>query len=59
MEIKNKTILFLGVGGVSMHQLALAFKSMGAKVFGYDKQENLYTKKCKDCGIFIEITLNL
>ena len=58
MEIKNKNILFLGVGGVSMHQLALAFKSMGAKVFGYDKQENLYTKKCKDCGILVEKKLS-
>ena len=53
MEIENKKILFLGIGGVSMHQLAIAFKAMGACVVGYDANENLYTKKCKECGILV------
>ena len=34
-----------------MHQLALAFKSMGVKVYGYDLNENKYTQLCKQNGI--------
>ena len=41
----------LGVGGISMHQLALAFKSMGLIVYGYDAQNNKYTKLCEEKGI--------
>ena len=34
-----------------MHQLALAFKSMGVKVFGYDLHKSKYTKLCEEQGI--------
>ena len=34
-----------------MHQLALAFKSMGVKVFGYDLHPSKYTKLCEEQGI--------
>lgn len=51
MNYEFKSVLFLGIGGVSMHQLALAFKAMGLKVFGYDLHENKYTKICQENGI--------
>ena len=53
MKFQIRSVLFLGIGGVSMHQLALAFKSLGVKVFGYDAHENLYTKECEKAGIFV------
>jgi len=53
MEIENKSCLILGIGGVSVHQIALALKNLGIKVYGYDAKENLYTQKCKDAGIEI------
>lgn len=53
MKFQIGSVLFLGVGGVSMHQLALAFKSLGVKVFGYDAHENLYTKECEMAGVFV------
>lgn len=46
-----KSILFLGIGGVSMHQLALAYKSLGIAVLGYDSHENEYTRICEKSGI--------
>ncbi len=36
-----------------MHQLAIVFKDMGVKVYGYDLHESKYTKLCEDKGIFI------
>ena len=40
---KYKSILMLGIGGVSMHQLALACKKSGVMVFGYDLKRSAYT----------------
>lgn len=51
MKIEIKSVLFLGVGGISMHQLALAFKKMGLNVFGYDSKITQYTKLCENAGI--------
>lgn len=51
MKLNFKSVLMLGVGGVSMHQMALAFKSLGIKVYGYDAKESKYTKLCKQNGI--------
>ena len=51
MNYEFKSVLFLGIGGISMHQLALAFKSMGVKVFGYDLKESKYTRLCEEHGI--------
>lgn len=53
MNSNFKSILFLGVGGVSMHQLAICFKEMGFSVLGYDSKESNYTKQCKAKGISI------
>ena len=39
----NNSVLMLGVGGVSMHQLALCFKKCGMVVFGYDAKHSVYT----------------
>lgn len=51
MKFQIKSILFLGVGGVSMHQLAISFKKLGVKVLGYDAKENEYTKLCEQNNI--------
>ncbi len=51
MKYSVKSILFLGVGGISMHQLALIFKTLGVKVYGYDMSENKYTKLCAEKGV--------
>ncbi len=48
---KVRSILFLGIGGVSMHQLALAYKELGYIVFGYDSHESEYTRLCVAMGI--------
>ena len=46
-------VLFLGVGGVSMHQLAIATAKFGIKVFGYDLKRTDYTAMCEKNGILI------
>jgi len=51
MKYFVRKILFLGVGGISMHQLAISIKKMGVKVFGYDLHESKYTKMCEENGI--------
>jgi len=43
----------LGVGGISMYQLALAFLSLGYRVYGYDAKVSQYTKTCADHGAII------
>lgn len=50
-KFENKSVLLLGVGGISMHQIAIALNDMGLKVYGYDAKENEYTKKCNSLGI--------
>lgn len=52
-NLKVGSILFLGIGGISMHQLALAFKSMGVKVLGYDAKKTEYTRICENNGIMV------
>ena len=51
MNYEFKSVLFLGIGGVSMHQLALVFNSLGVKVYGYDLHKSQYTKLCEERGI--------
>ncbi len=46
-----RSVLFLGIGGVSMHQLACAFQDLGLMVYGYDMKASRYTKICEDRGI--------
>ena len=50
---KIYNVHFVGVGGVSMHSLALFCKSLGWKVSGSDIIENKYTEKCQKNGIKI------
>ncbi len=58
MKYSVRSVLFLGVGGISMHQLAIAFKRLGVKVFGYDLHESKHTKLCKENGIIISHKFN-
>ena len=51
MKLNFKSVLMLGVGGVSMHQMALAFKCLGVKVYGYDAKKSKYTELCNKNGI--------
>ncbi len=58
MEInlnKFKHIHFVGIGGVSMHLLAIYCKDLGIMVSGSDIKESKYTKKCKDKNIKVYI----
>jgi len=50
-KIEIRSVLFLGIGGISMHQLACAFKDLGVVVYGYDAKESKYTKICEEKGI--------
>lgn len=51
MSFEFKKVLFLGIGGVSMHQLAISMSEIGVEVLGYDEKENNYTALLKDAGI--------
>lgn len=53
MDLNVKSILFLGIGGVSMHQLAFCYKKNGYNVIGYDAKRNEYTDICEKAGIAI------
>ncbi len=50
MKLEINSILFLGIGGVSMHQIAHMFCELGVKVYGYDIRPNSYTKKLEEKG---------
>ena len=52
-KFEFKSVLFLGIGGVSMHQLALALKDLGLQVLGYDIKASEYTKICEENGISV------
>ncbi len=56
--MEKKTILFLGIGGVSMHQLALAYKNLGFTVLGYDAKKSEYTNILCENGIRITHRFN-
>lgn len=58
MKYKFKSILFLGIGGISMHQLAISLKKLGIKVIGYDVKKNQYTKLCEENGIKVYSKFN-
>ena len=47
----NATILMLGVGGVSMSQLALAYRQLGLRVLGYDAHLSETVLNLKKQGI--------
>ncbi len=53
MKVSLNSVLFLGVGGISMYQLALAYKNMGYNVLGYDAKKSKYTKLLEENGIKI------
>lgn len=52
---KFKHIHFVGIGGVSMHSLAIYCKGYGLKVTGSDIKRSKYTKLCEQKGIEIYI----
>jgi len=58
MNYQYKSVLFLGIGGISMHQIALCFKDMGAIVYGYDSKNSKYTDICKSAGITVTNRFN-
>lgn len=56
---KVKSVLLLGVGGISMYQLATAFVDLGYKVFGYDANLNSkFIDVCKQKGVEITNQFN-
>ena len=44
---QNKTIHFIGIGGISMSGIAMIAKSLGAKVTGSDIAESELTENLK------------
>lgn len=54
----NKKVLLLGVGGVSVSQLAKVFKSNSCKVFGYDLHLSSTTSNLEQMGIKITNKFN-
>ncbi len=50
---QNKTIHFIGIGGISMSGIAKIVKSLGASVSGSDIQESEITSQLEDLGIKI------
>lgn len=50
---KKKTIFFSGIGGVSMHSLAIYLNGLGHTIIGSDLYENDNVKKLKSLGIKI------
>lgn len=51
----NQSVHFIGIGGVSMHNLALFCASLGWSVSGSDIRANEYTKICKSNGIQVGV----
>jgi len=52
-DFTNKTIYFLGIGGIGMSALARYFKLKGCQVHGYDKTPTPLTNKLSEEGIII------
>ena len=50
---QNKTIHFIGIGGISMSGIAMIAKSLGAKVTGSDIAESELTENLKKEGMII------
>ena len=55
----NKTIHFIGIGGVSMSGIAQILKSCGATITGYDMQSSIFTEKLESLGIKVSFEPNL
>lgn len=53
---KIHKVHFIGIGGVSMHSLALFCKQMGWQVSGSDISQNQYTEMCRQKGVQIYTT---
>ena len=58
-NIKNKKILFLGVGGIGVSALALASKINGANVTGFDGKKTNLTDKLSQNGINLIFDIEL
>ena len=55
---KDKTIHFIGIGGISMSGIAEIIQSMGAIVTGSDMQESKVVKALEEKGISVTIGTN-
>ena len=53
MNMMNKNIYFLGIGGIGMSALARYFHKKGCAVAGYDKTPSPLTRKLEEEGIRI------
>ena len=52
---KNGRIHFIGIGGTSMHGLALMLQSLGYTVTGSDRGESNFTERLQKAGIPVMI----
>ncbi|MBO5910083.1 MAG: hypothetical protein J6Q15_01095, partial [Clostridia bacterium] len=52
---KYKHVHFVGIGGISMHTLAIYCKEYGLQVSGSDIKKSKYTQLCKTKGIKVSI----
>jgi UDP-N-acetylmuramate--alanine ligase len=50
---KIHSVYFLGIGGIGMSALAIWFKAMGKKVYGYDRISTAISKQMEEKGIEI------
>jgi len=57
MEIKNKTIHFIGIGGIGMSAMARMCMAKGAKITGYDQSPSEITKALETEGVVIHTGL--
>lgn len=55
---KNNAVLLLGVGGVSVGQLAQVYLKQGCKVYGYDQTENQMVKNLIEQGLIFSKKFN-
>lgn len=55
VELKNKNIHLMGIGGAGMSGLAKLLMQLGVNVSGCDEAGSAYTEKLREAGIPIEI----
>ena len=53
---KNYSVHFVGIGGVSMHALAMFCNDLGWQVSGSDVKKNKYVNACRSKGIKVYIS---
>ena len=58
INLNQKSVLLLGIGGVSMHQLALCYLNLGYTVYGYDAKTSTYTDIVTKAGALFSTHFN-